>query len=470
MNQTTHTALSQENLTISAHRQLSEVSVKFLEFVDANPDCLRRGAFRLPFDSPFPDAKLQPWPTFASPELTADLARMAEGIEALIKSIPRRLFNNDPERISGFYGIDETHAALLVETPELFEDAISRTDSILTSNGLRCLELNCGSHLDAWFRSSIAGIQLKDPWIERFLASQKVKVRANQTGELAYAHFIRALSRSTGCDIKNVRFAVVMPPESTGLWGHISAERNRAEFLRALASFKQIEGGDCITCSYLGLECRGGRILANGVPVEGVYELTPFPPAIFSQVCRASLGGQVTFLSGLVTAVFSNKSNLALLSSPLHRDRFTAEERKFIDTYVPWTRVIQGKTVDFEGDEVSMPDLLLRHRPDFVIKRLGSTKKDDIFVGRFTEPETWQRWVQSAVEKGGWIAQLYVPSLPLMYQNGDFGSAPHDVIWGTFCFGGQHAGTWLRMDTPGKRGVINAVFGAQEAYLHELEE
>lgn len=62
---------------------------------------------------------------------------------------------------------------------------------------------------------------------------------------------------------------------------------------------------------------------------------------------------------------------------------------------------------------------------------------------------------------------IAVPELPDWVH--EVGAGPHDVVWGTFCFGDRYGGGFLRMMPRGEGdGIINAARGATEGFLFEI--
>ena len=287
---------------------------------------------------------------------------------------------------------------------------------------------------------------------------------------LEYVLFLKEMIRSGVAGGAGHDFAMVMPPSAAGYDGLICAETNSLEYQQALGDVGSGAGGTCLTCSYTDLSSSSSRITARGRRVHGLYELTPLPPDVYSKVCRASLGGQVLFFSGLATAVLSDKRNLAVLSSPEHRSVFTASEQEVIDRHVPWTRLAIDSTVNFEGSEAPLREIVTARRDSFLLKRGQSTKRNDIFVGAYSTEEVWRAALQNAFAEGCWIVQERVVNPPLNYQSGTVGSGLHEMIYGCFAIGGRYAGTWLRIEISGKTGIINASRGAEESFLLEVDE
>src|ERR1700730_16503731 len=90
--------LEQVNQT-AAH--LSPTAQRFLNYVTGAPERARRLDHLSPGDY---FAALQSWPTFIGAEKLAEIHRATISLTQLVKSIPERIFGNDPRRIAAYYG------------------------------------------------------------------------------------------------------------------------------------------------------------------------------------------------------------------------------------------------------------------------------------------------------------------------------------------------------------------------------
>ncbi|RPH55535.1 hypothetical protein EHM82_05130, partial [bacterium] len=127
-------------------------SAAFLRFVERNPECLERASFaeleRHGVGSPYP---LQPWPALVDRARVAEMERVSTGLARLIKSLPRRVFGNDPERLRDFYDVASADLArVMVQAPDGLDAAIGRGDFLDSSEGLKCVEFNMLSALGGW--------------------------------------------------------------------------------------------------------------------------------------------------------------------------------------------------------------------------------------------------------------------------------------------------------------------------------
>ncbi|MCB1057987.1 MAG: hypothetical protein KDD11_21005, partial [Acidobacteria bacterium] len=162
-----------------AQKELSQVALDLAEAAAADPDACApwpwqqlegSGWFT---EEPYP---VQPWPTLIGPEKLAQIRRGTEGVVKLAKTLPERVFDNDPEAIAEFYGLeDEVFAMLWLEPPNGLAGAIGRCDFIDGPGGFRCLELNLAGNVGGWVVEYAVPWWLRQPLVERVIESTGVR-------------------------------------------------------------------------------------------------------------------------------------------------------------------------------------------------------------------------------------------------------------------------------------------------------
>jgi hypothetical protein len=186
-------------------------------------------------------------------------------------------------------------------------------------------------------------------------------------------------------------------------------------------------------------------------------------------VYRCFKSQRIVLFNGPVELILTNKRNIALLSENAHRDLFSAAERALIERHVPWTRQVAPEgPVEFRGEARPLPELLAAHREELVLKQGVSYGGLGVAIGRFTDPERWLELGRRAAAEGGWVVQEIADSLPYLYQTGERGCAPHDVIWGPFVFGDRYAGVFLRVQPKSAGDVVNLTQNATQGVVVDV--
>jgi hypothetical protein len=213
--------------------------------------------------------------------------------------------------------------------------------------------------------------------------------------------------------------------------------------------------GKAVICTYPdGLAAQGGALFHQGLRIGAVIESTPLPTPRSVFLCFK--GGTVGLFNGPVSGLLSDKRNLALLSQHEDSDLLTAAERELVRRHVPWSRVVADARTTWRGESGRLLDLAAARRESLVLKPANGSQGDGIHLGSRTAPDAWRRLLEQAAGTREMLVQEYVASRPYLYQLGDRGCAPHQVVWGTFSLGGTYGGGFLRM-LPLARGpeVIN---------------
>ncbi|HEX9941014.1 MAG TPA: phosphopantetheine-binding protein, partial [Thermoanaerobaculia bacterium] len=456
----------------SAHARLSRASAAFLRFVERNPEALERASFaeleHHDVGSPYP---LQPWPALVDRARVAEMERVSTGIARLIKSLPRRVFGNDPERLRDFYDLASADLArLMVQEPDGLAAAIGRGDFLESSAGLQCLELNMLSALGGWEAPLWAEAYLRVPVFARFLREERLRVACRDTVALLLAYAV-AEARELGAADGEINVALVTP-ERTAAHGHHLEAWLAGRYAEALRDSAPGATGALAILPYAGLRERAGALWARERRIHAAVELHEEGTA--AQALRCFRAGTLKLFNAPIRAVLTDKRNLALLSELAERgDLLSPVEREQVTRHVPWTRRLAAAAATREGREVWIPELALAAREELVIKKARAGRGSAVHVGAATPEPRWRELVERSLAAGDWIVQERVEPLPSLHQHGERGSAPHDVVWGLFVLGDRYGGGFLSLAplearTQREGGVINVMRGATVGVIFEV--
>ncbi|HYG65661.1 MAG TPA: hypothetical protein VEL74_23965, partial [Thermoanaerobaculia bacterium] len=169
-----------------------------------------------------------------------------------------------------------------------------------------------------------------------------------------------------------------------------------------------------------------------------------------------------------VAMLLGDKRNLALLSERADSPVFSEEERQILRDHLPWTRRVESTETTFQGERVPLLDFISSHREDLVLKKGRSLAGQDVFIGRFTSQDEWDKVLGEVAPQRDWIVQAFAESRPYLFQNDEYGCSPHDAVWGPFVFGKTYAGAILRLQPKRLLGIVNLTRGATEGVLLEV--
>jgi hypothetical protein len=437
----------------------------FEEQLEANPLLLERAQFAplIEDSSSLRDVPLQSWPVLIDLPERDEIARIATGVTALIRSLPRRIFDSDPEALQDYYNLDTRTSAvvatLLAETLGV-EGALTRGDFLSDGATLLCMEVNGHSNLGGYEVAS---------YFERYRAVPLLQsVLSQASGRVVVTDPLVRLMRflgEQGAELTreeplNVALVVAIESRSPGDWNSFAT----ASLRRAIGTER---AGWARVCEYRDLERRSGGLYWGHDRVHVVVETLEgyVDPVVF----RSWLAREIKVFNGPFGAVLGDKRNLALLSE-LSGDRslFSPAEALFIDRHVPWSRVVESTHTTFEGERWWLPDLLERRRLDLVLKPARGARGVDVALGANVTEADWSQLSARALTEPGWVVQQRIAGRPLSLQQGSRGGCLHDVVWGLFSIGEDYGGGFLRMMPTGGTGVINACQGAVRGLFLEV--
>jgi acyl carrier protein len=445
----------------------------FLRFVEKNPEALERASFaELEHHNVGSSYPLQPWPALADAARVAEMERVSTGIARLIKSLPRRVFGNDPERLHDFYGLGSPALArLLVQEPDGLAATIGRGDFLDSSAGLQCLEFNMLSALGGWEARLWSEAYLRVPVFARFLREEGLRVACRDTVELLLTHVVTE-ARELGMTGGEINLALVTPERAAAHGQHLQGwlAGRYAETVRREAPGAQ---GTLVVAAYPELRERSGFLWAGDRRIHAAVELHDEGTA--AQALRCFRAGTLKLFNAPIRVVLTDKRNLALLSERAESgDLLSPAERELVQRHVPWTRRLAAAAATRNGREVWLPELALAAREELVIKKARAGRGSAVHMGAGTPEAAWRERVEQALVEGDWIVQERVEPLPAIHQQGERGSGPHDVLWGLFVLGERYGGGFLSLAPRAARtgstgGVINVMRGATVGVLFEVD-
>lgn len=468
-----------------ASERWSRENRAFLAFVERNPECLRRSAFAS-IDEEAAELRqpIQPWPLFVGARERGEMEAVALGVDALAKGAIARFLRSDPAAVLDFYRtrgtvdgaaslaleLNEEMLAVLLEEPSGIAGAPSRADYIETEEGLRCIEYNAGGFLGGLHTETIAGLYLRAEPVARFLAERGVRARPPAVARALFRHVVEDTARLGVWGGGDFNLAMVVRPHDPGWVARHSAEAYTRDLHGAMAQAGYPAAGRVLLCSLDEIGGDGFALELEGHPVHAVVEQHNGEGDI-RPVFRAFKLGTANLFSGPIGDILSDKRNLVLLSEHAASSDFTAAERALIERHIPWTRRVVPSRTTFRGRAFHIPGDLAGHREQLVLKKASSVGGDWVVVGRFHTDDAWRRTVARAVAEEDWVVQEYLPTVPYLFQGGEAGAEPQELVWGLFAFGGHFGGAFLRMHPAGGGdGVVNTRRGAQAGAVLEIAE
>ncbi|KRT77222.1 MAG: hypothetical protein XU14_C0018G0040, partial [Armatimonadetes bacterium CSP1-3] len=184
------------------------------------------------------------------------------------------------------------------------------------------------------------------------------------------------------------------------------------------AEYFAAQGLECVITDPREVEYTGGRLLAEGRPVDLIYKRVLLSELIDRggrdhPVVRAVRDRAVCMVNPFRCKILHKKASLAVLSDERNAHLFDAQERQAIDAHIPWTRRVEERRTVFRGLPVDLVPLILEHREQFVLKSNDEYGGRGITLGWETDAETWERTVVAAVAEPTVVQErVLLPSEP----------------------------------------------------------
>jgi hypothetical protein len=455
---------------LKTQESLSKVNIDFLEFVEKNPNTLKRSSFKLLElnDHLF---TLQPWPTFINKKTRETFKDASLKLWTLIQGIPKRVFNNDPDKISKYFEIPVKVIELQLEgiTDDHIKNLVARGDFIFSPTGLKCLEYNVSVNLGGLQVPIWESLYLNTPILSPFFKKLQLKTYNENLFSLLLEQIIWAPLKNAR-EGDEINTAVAMEAYVVGDQDNSFKTYLNQLYKKILQSKNKSLTGEVILCDYQHLRIEDNYVFFKEKKIQALAEMYHglVPPRILA-VFKA---GNISLTNGPITNLLSNKLMLAVLSDYETFDVFTDEEIKIIDSYLPWTRKIKPGPTTYGKQRIeNLEDFMLSNKDKLVIKPYGALGGEGISVGSKCTETQWKEAVKNAMNKKNWLVQDRVEYRGGLYQSGETGCAQHDMVWGFFVFGSTYAGAWVRvMPRDNNRGIINCHQGATVSVIFEVDE
>jgi hypothetical protein len=457
---------------IAVQGRLANTNVRFLEFVEKNLDSLKRSNFNL-LELNHQVFKLQPWPTFINQYRKKEMEEAGISICKLIKTLPQRLFNNDPHKISQYYEIPlhEAERQLKGISTRHLDNLMARGDFILSpSDGWKCIEYNVSAHLGGWQIPMWETLYLNTPLLSRFFEECQPRIINQDLISILLNHVIEnALDNSLGYNGEIIIALGIPPKDFKGDSYKSFGSYINPLFRKELCKKDKRLRGEVIFCSNEHLSVHDDFLFYKDKKIDCLIELNrEYGKDELANVLEA---GNICLYNGNIKELLGYKLNMALLSENEDSGFFTDEEKKQIKKYIPWTRKIIPGYTHYKGKKVKLKNFIIGNRENLIIKPSPGYGGYGVHIGPKISQSQWEEALENASREKSWLVQEYIKPTTHLYQQGENGCALHDMVWGFFIFGPHYAGEWIRiLPQESNQGVINCHQGAEVSVIFEIEE
>lgn len=453
------------------HEELSKTGLKFLEFVEKNPWCLKHSQYE-GLQWPYRKVVLQPWPLFINQHFKKEVMDAGVSVFNLIKQIPRKIFDFDARQMGQYYEItlESIEEIMAGVTEEHIHHLLGRGDFIYsTTQGFKCLEYNIAGNLGGWELPFWLSIYKKTLPMLKFLEENPVQPINEDLVAIALKLYIKRILKQFPLCRKEINTVMVMGGHQKGSTNSPFENYILSAYREILQSMDKEFQGELIVCDYPHLQVMRDNVYYDWKRVLCLHE--NYGGFVPHGIREAFSKGNLLLYVGLVTMLMSNKLNIALLSEHEESERFTPEERGCIKKYIPWTRKTTPGRTRYQGEMIDLETFILANKDKLVLKPAVNLGGRQILIGLYCHQQEWEKAIKAAFQMKTWLVQEYIEPTAYLFQEGDEGCAEHSIVWGIFVFGGTYAGSFLRtLSTKSNKCVINAHQGADISVVFEVQE
>jgi uncharacterized circularly permuted ATP-grasp superfamily protein len=191
----------------------------------------------------------------------------------------------------------------------------------------------------------------------------------------------------------------------------------RSEFVLFQEYFGAI-GIEAVIADPRELELRGGRLYAEGGPVDLVYKRVLLAElvercGVDTPLLQAVATRAVCMVNPPRCKILHKKASLAVLADERNQPLFLAEERESIAALIPWTRVMEERRTEHGGTAVDLVPFVLASRDRLVLKPNDDYGGAGIVLGWETDSAGWERAVANALASPYIVQErVAIPSEP----------------------------------------------------------
>jgi hypothetical protein len=452
-----------------AQGRLSKVNVDFMKFIEQNPEGLSASNYNLLElnDDLF---VLQSWPTFLGKTYREEFEKATLQTYDLIRSIPRRVFKYDTQKMSEYFGVTvkEIERHLEGVNEKHLDTLLGRGDYVLSEDGLKCVEFNVTPNFGGWQVTVWESLYLNVPIISRFLKQHRIQARNQMLVNRLFDHLINCGNEYSSKTDEEINVALVVPEFSTDNPERVVLYFQQLYQMVLKQKFKE-KKGDFVVCDYYNLDLVDDHIFYQGKKIHALVEV--YGSKVSSKVMEAFKKGNLCLMNGAISDLLSYKLNLAILHDWEYQSCFSEEERETIKTYIPWTYKVANKTALYRGDKKDLIPFIRENRETLVLKPSDGYGGNQVTIGKKTTPQEWEEVLDKALKDKSWLVQELVNTAPFLYQVGKVGYSLHDATWGFFVFGSNYGGAFLRiLPNHHNKGVINCRQGATVSGILDVDE
>ena len=362
--------------------------------------------------------------------------------------VARHVFDGDVRRLCEFLGTPEREARWVEIDPGPPDVLLSRVDAFMDGGVPRFIEVNSDAPAGFGYGDRMAEVFARLPAFRRFAAAHPARYQPSAPA------LVRAIA-----DDWRAHGGAGPPVVAIVDWSDVKTRADQ-EILRAVI---EQAGMPCFLADPRDAVLAGGRLSFGGRAVDLVYrrgvltelaaredEVHVFLEAYAAKAAR--------FVNSFRCRLSEDKAFFAILTDEAFSAYVTADERRFLDEVVPWTRRVAERRTRLDGREIDLVPFIVDNRESLVLKPAHGYGGQSVLVGDETPPDVWERATRDGLAEP-WVVQrrVAIPEEPFpVFSGGALRSELLKVNVNPFYAAGADVGAVTRVS---RSSVINVSAG-----------
>lgn len=182
-------------------------------------------------------------------------------------------------------------------------------------------------------------------------------------------------------------------------WGEVPTY---SEFV-LFDEYFRAQGLECRIVDPRHLEYRNGRLSADGFAIDLIYKRVLISELLDwggteSAMVRAVLDNAVCMVNPFACKLLYKKGSLAVLSDERNAHLFDREEAQAIAEHIPWTRIVEERRTEYQGQPVDLIRFTLDNRERLVLKPNDDYGGKGVVLGWTVDDSQWEAALKVALE------------------------------------------------------------------------
>lgn len=212
------------------------------------------------------------------------------------------------------------------------------------------------------------------------------------------------------------------------------------------------------------VDYRDGKLYIGDFRIDLIYKRVLYSElvkvmGIDNPIFRAMRDGNVYITNSISAKMLAKKASLAMLSDEHNAHLFAPDQLKAINDFIPWTRYVEERKTQYNGEEVDLIEFISKHKDRFTLKPNDEYGGSGVVLGWQASEDGWASTLKNAlvqpyvVQERVELTQFDFP----MWLNGEIDISTRFVDADPYIFGGTNVDGVLTRLSP--QALLNVTAG-----------